>query len=48
MKTLKKKARKMASPEQSQNMQIKKKFFVTDSHLKAAAQHYHAKIIIQF
>ena len=38
----------MASPEQSQNMQIKVFFFVTDSHLKAAAQHYHAKIIIQF
>ena len=37
----------MASPEQSQNMQINF-FFLTDSHLKAAAQHYHAKIIIQF
>ena len=37
----------MASPEQSQNMQIKI-FSVTDSHLKAAAQHYHAQIIIPF
>ena len=38
----------MARPEQSQNMQNSFFFFVTDSHLKAAAQHYHAKIIIQF
>ena len=48
MKTLKKKSPENGQPRAITEYANLNFYFVTDAHLKAAAQHYHAKIIIQF